>query len=222
MKNAQRITFGVAAGAGVAALAYGGIATSAFLRYGKRTALPLTTLANYIAEPEVSERHRIFVDAPPDKAFAAAQNVELTDSAVVRVIFNARSLVMGSRETGDALPRPFIEQVKALGWGVLEETPGREIVFGAVCKPWEGDVKFRAVDDFASFAEPGYAKIAWSLSVDALGGTRALVRTETRVVTTGAESRKLFRRYWSFASPGIRLIRREMLRMIKRRAEKSA
>ena len=91
-----------------------------------------------------------------------------------------------------------------------------------MCKPWEGDVKFRAVEDFTAFAEPGYAKIAWSISVDPLGGTRALVRTETRVVTTDAASRRAFRRYWSFVWPGVTLIRREMLRMIKRRAERSA
>jgi hypothetical protein len=220
----KRIGLGIAAGAGVAALTYGGVAATAWLRYGKRIALPVTTLATYIPEPEVTERHRKMIDASPEAAFAAVNQVELTESKVVRLIIETRTLVMGGKEPADALPRPFIEQIKALGWGVLEETPGREIAFGAVCKPWEGDVKFRAVpaEEFAAFAEPGYAKIAWSITVNRLGGTRSLIRTETRVVTTDAESRRRFRRYWSLVSPGVGLIRREMLRLIKRRAERSA
>jgi hypothetical protein len=214
MKKAPRIGLGIVAGAGVAALTYGGVAATAWLRYGKRTALPVTTLATYVPEPEVTERHRKMIDASPEATFTAVNQIELRESKVVRLIF----------EPADALPRPFIEQIKALGWGVLEETPGREIAFGAVCKPWEGDVKFRAVpaEEFAAFAEPGYAKIAWSITVTRLGGTRALIRTETRVVTTDGESRRRFRRYWSFVSPGVGLIRREMLRLIKRRAERSA
>ena len=146
MKNAQRISLGVAAGAGVAALTYGGIVTSAFLRYGKRTALPVTTLAHYIAEPEVSERHRLFVEAPPDAVFAAATRLELTDSPIVKLIFNTRSLVMQSKERGEALPRTFLDQVKSLGWGVLEETPGREIAFGACVRTSsQGEMKRDAI-----------------------------------------------------------------------------
>ena len=41
------------------------------------------------------------------------------------------------------------------------------------------------------------------------------------MVTTDAESRRRFRRYWALVSPGMNLIRREMLRLIKRRAERT-
>jgi hypothetical protein len=223
MKKAPRIGLGIAAGAGVAALTYGSVAVTAFLRYGKQPALPVTTLAAYIPEPEVSERHRTMVDAAPEIAYAAVFDVELAQSAIIWLIIETRALLMRGRETAAAPPRLFIEQIKDLGWGVLEEAPGREIAFGAVCKPWEGNVTFRAVpaEELAAFAEPGYAKIAWSVTVSRLGGTRALIRTETRVVTTDAESRRRFRRYWAFVSPGVGLIRREMLRLIKRKAERS-
>jgi hypothetical protein len=39
--------------------------------------------------------------------------------------------------------------------------------------------------------------------------------TETRVATTDPVSRKRFRRYWRVVSPGIRLIRRISLRMVR-------
>jgi len=35
--------------------------------------------------------------------------------------------------------------MKALGWGVLAEVPGREIVMGAVTQPWMANVVFRAL-----------------------------------------------------------------------------
>lgn len=61
--------------------------------------------------------------------------------------------------------------MQALGWGVLHDDPGREVVMGAVTRPWEADVVFRALapDAFASFAEPGYAKVVWALRADPLG-----------------------------------------------------
>ena len=55
----------------------------------------------------------------------------------------------------------------------------------------------------------------------ALAG-EAILRTETRVVTTDPESRERFRRYWSVFSPGIVLIRYEVLRMVKAEAERGA
>jgi hypothetical protein len=45
---------------------------------------------------------------------------------------------------------------------VLADVPEREVVVGAVTKPWEANVTFRALppDQFAGFAEPGFVKIA--------------------------------------------------------------
>jgi hypothetical protein len=105
---------------------------------------------------------------------------------------------------------------------VLAEKPGREIVVGAVTRPWEANVTFRGVppDRFASFAEPGFVKIAWTLrgDPDANGGT--IFRTETRAVATDAFARARFRRYWAFVSPGIILIRLASLAVVKADAER--
>jgi hypothetical protein len=47
-------------------------------------------------------------------------------------------------------------------------------------------------------------------------------RTETRATTTDPVSRAKFRRYWAFLSPGIILIRRMSLGLVKREAERRA
>jgi hypothetical protein len=47
-----------------------------------------------------------------------------------------------------------------------------------------------------------------------------MFRTETRVATTDAYARERFRRYWAVFSPGILLIRRASLRLVKADAER--
>jgi hypothetical protein len=122
----------------------------------------------------------------------------------------------------EKLDRSGLCQASAWGWGVLAEMPGREIVFGAVTQPWLTNPVFRALapGEFEAFHEPGYVKIAWTLRADPLNAAHSLVRTETRAASTDPVSRAKFRRYWSFLSPGIILIRRIGLRLVKAKAER--
>ena len=108
--------------------------------------------------------------------------------------------------------------------GVLADIPGREIVVGAVTKPWEANVTFHALrpDEFGAFHEPDYVKIVWTLRADPIGETESIFRTETRVMTTDPVARARFRRYWSFFSPGIVLIRWLSLEPVRKEAERQA
>jgi hypothetical protein len=107
---------------------------------------------------------------------------------------------------------------------VLAEVPGREVVMGAVTKPWEANVVFRPLhpDEFTTFNEPDYVKIAWTVRADAMSTTKSIFRTETRAIATDATARTKFRRYWSLLSPGIIAIRWIMLRPVKAEAERRA
>jgi hypothetical protein len=113
-------------------------------------------------------------------------------------------------------------QMLALGWHVLHEEPGREIVVGAVTQPWEANVVFRglAPDEFKAFHAPNCVKIVWTLRVDPVGPAETLFRTETRVVATDPTARARFRWYWARFSPGIVLIRQVLLRQLKADAER--
>jgi hypothetical protein len=93
---------------------------------------------------------------------------------------------------------------------------------GAITQPWKADVVLRALppEKFAAFSEPGYVKISWTLRVDPTGPSGCVFRTETRAIATDPESRSRFRRYWAFLSPGILLIRYEMLRLLVTEAER--
>ena len=217
----------VGGGTAAAAAAYAAIAGVAWYRYG-RTSEPRADerdelLDSFMPGYEVVERHQIEVAAPASLTFAAAREQELLGLPLVRLIFEAREIVLGANPPDRSQPRGLLAAVQALGWGVLAERADREIVMGAVTRPWEANVTFRAIPpvDFASFSEPGLVKIAWTLRADPVSSQTSVFRTETRAVATDEEARARFRRYWALASPGIWLIRRLSLAPLKRAAERA-
>jgi hypothetical protein len=173
---------------------------------------------------EVAERHHIRVAAPAEIAFEAACEQDLMALPLIQAIFKAREIVLGGEPDTVARPRGLLALTKSLGWGVLAEVPGREVVMGAVTQPWYADVVFRPLpaDEFAAFDEPGYVKIVWTLRADPVGPHDSVFRTETRVATTDAAARRKFRWYWARFSPGIGLIRQLSLGPVRREAERRA
>lgn len=78
---------------------------------------------------DVRERHQIDVSAPAEIAFAAAREISFHDSPLARAIFALRALPGRLR----GAPTDPV----ALGWRQLAETPGRQVVMGAVTQPWK-------------------------------------------------------------------------------------
>jgi len=216
------------AGAAAAAAAYATVAGVTWSRYGRmresRVGERDELLDSFMPRYEVLERHHIEVAAPAALTFAAAREQDLLRLPLVRLIFKTRELVLRADPPDRPQPRGLLEAVQELGWGVLAERPDREIVMGAVTKPWEANVTFRAIPpaDFASFCEPGFVKIAWTLRADPTSASTSVFRTETRAIATDDQARTRFRRYWTFASPGIWLIRRLSLAPLKREAERAS
>jgi len=219
----------LAGAAGLAGLSYALVAAVSWYRYGHVAHLAEdeggdALLDRFLPRYEVVERHRTRVAAPAAVTFAAACELDLTRSAIVRGIFKCREVILGSHPDAAPRPRGLVTLMKDLGWGVLAEVPDREIVCGAVTQPWQADVVFRALppEEFAAFREPGWVKIAWTLRADPLGADASIARTETRAATTDAAARAQFRRYWSLFSPGIALIRRISLRQLRTEAQARA
>ena len=226
VRAARRAGAVVASIAGLAAASYAVYVAAAWLQYGHGTnAAPEDVdllLDRFIPEYEVVERHHIGVAAPADVTFAASMDMDLEDSAVIRAIFRARELLLGADAGDKPRARGLVAVTQELGWGVLAEVPGHEIVMGAVTKPLNANVAFRSLppDEFAAFDEPDHVKIAWTLRADALADGTSVARTETRVVATDAQARRKFRWYWARFSPGILLIRQISLGLVRREAER--
>jgi hypothetical protein len=217
-----------AVGLGAAAAAYAAYVGITWHRYGHPSPPspeeqdPL--LDRFIPAYDVVDRHQIHVAAPAAVTLAAARETDMQASPLVRTIITAREAILGATPDDRPRPRGLLAEMQSLGWGVLAEVPGREVVVGSVTKPWEANVTFRALppDQFAAFSEPGYVKIVWTLRADPIAAAESLFRTETRARATDATARTQFRRYWSFFSPGIVVIRWAVLGPLKKEAERRA
>lgn len=167
----------------------------------------MTLLDELVPQWHFRERHRVEVEATPERVFAAIQEATLGEMPLTRALFRVRGLrATASRRLLDQLPP---------GFTVLAEEPRRELVVGGIGQPWRLLGGRSARGDFAAFEEPGYAKMALNFRLE--GST---LSTETRVLLTDAAARRRFRPYWLAIRAGSGLIRRSMLRAIKRRAER--
>ena len=214
--------FAIAIALAVAAAAYAGYAAVTWWRYGRASGGEDEWLDEFLPDYEVVERHQVRVRAPAEVTYATACELDVEDVWVARWLMRMREWLLGSRVRRSDRPRGMKAGMQAIGWGVLREVTGRELVMGAVTKPWEAEVVFRAVEaeQFRGFGEEGFVKIAWTLRADAWGEWESRFRTETRVVACGAEARRRFRWYWAWLSPGIILIRWGMLGLVRREAER--
>jgi hypothetical protein len=218
----------LASAAGLATASYAVYAGITWCHYGPPgrpgSALEADTLLDrFMPVYEAAERHHRRVAAPAEVALAAACELDLKQSMIVQSLFKTRAWVLGSKSEGASEARDLLGQVESLGWRVLAEIPGREIVVGAVTRPWMADVVFQGVppEEFAAFDQPGFVKVAWTLRADPIGSSEAVIRTETRVTTTDSIARRKFRNYWSLIHRVV-LIRLVLVNMVKREAERGA
>ena len=223
---AQAAARWTAVGTAAAVTLYAAYVSVAWLRYGRllssRSETRDALLDGFMPTYEIREHHDIRVAAPADVTLAVARNLDVLDLPVVRALVKGRELIIGA--TPDRQPRPhaLIAEMQSIGWGVLADVPDRKIVMGAVTRPWDANVVFRAVPpgEFASFHDPGFVKIVWTLRADPIDGGHSIFSTETRAIATDAIARSKFRTYWSFLSPGIILIRMAAVRAVRTEGER--
>jgi hypothetical protein len=155
---------------------------------------------------DVRETHGIRIAAPAERILSAVREAAPADAPLLRALFALRGLPARAHE-------PIWEQLLRGGFVQLAEEPGRELVGGAVGRPWNLFEPLLRGVDFAAFDEPRYAKMAFGFH--ALDG---LLTTETRVLLTDDEARRRFARYWRVVGPLSALTRRSWLAAAKRRA----
>src|SRR5215203_146006 len=132
--------------AGLAAASYATFVGAAWLRYGRAVAgrpeEADACLDRFMPEYDVVERHHIRVAAPSAVTFGALMDMDLEDSALIHAIFKAREVLLGAEPNARTHQRGLVAVTQELGWGMLAELPGREIVMGAVTQPWHANVVF--------------------------------------------------------------------------------
>lgn len=179
-------------------------------------------LDRYIPEPLVRERFRTTIAAPAPLVLEVASRFDLQSLPLVHGIFRMRELLMRAGPVPPRRATGLVEELTALGWGLLESRPAEHLVYGAACQPWLAEVRFVPIPpgEFPGYAEPERVKIAWTLEVEALEPAVTRLSHETRVVGTDAQATDRFRRYWRWARFGIIAIRLLLLPAIRRAAER--
>ena len=174
--------------------------------------------------------------APPAECYRAASELDLFQTPVVRTLLGIRGLpqrvvvTLTGRDGStpdEASPRTFrLKDLVGLGWVLLGETPGKEMVLGQVSRPWKAVAASTDApttpEQFTSFDTPGFAKIAAGLGIDPYRVDWSIVRIETRVALTDDNSSRRFRRYWLLIGPFSALIRRMALRLLATELRRSA
>lgn len=183
---------------------------------------PLTTrylLDEFAPTWTVRSRHAVEVSAPVERTFAAVEHADFSSSRVIGVLMGLRGFGRPNRPVGNSLVERMIEN----GFTLLAQNPGLEVVFGIAGQFWKpsgGRVKLSA-EEFRGFSREGFARAAFHFRVEAAHAGRSRLLTETRVMTFGPSATRRFGIYWALVGPFSGWIRHEMLKCIKRDAERS-
>ncbi|HEX6261735.1 MAG TPA: hypothetical protein VF097_02680 [Actinomycetota bacterium] len=179
--------------------------------------------------------HAVVLPASSEECWAAARRVDFLRHPVFRVLLAGRALPLrvaevvtraqrASGTAAEALHAFRLFDMPRLGFVLLGEEPGVEVVYGQVSRPWQAAASEGPPIDPAGFTEfrtPGFAKIVFSLSVISRGGGSSILVVETRVALTDDDSSRRFRRYWRVIRPFSDVLRRIVLRMIAAEVRRS-
>jgi hypothetical protein len=165
------------------------------------------------------EVHATVARATPQELWAALQATTVGELRLTRVLTRLRGLPQAAGST------PLVEAMTRRFTPLLDDPP-RLLVAGGIGQPWRlrggEDVPVHDAAGLAAFDRPGFVLMVVSLGVEPAGEGRARLRTETRVQPTDAGAARAFRPYWYAIRAGSGLIRRDLLRAVRRRAEAAA
>lgn len=170
---------------------------------------------DYLPTYDVSDSVATVVNADIATTWSALMEVDLIEVGrqrrVVGMLAALRALpeVVTRLLYGESLPsapehlrlRDSSKVPPALGgWVLLDERRNEEIALGLVGKFWLPVIEYATVsrETFSDFAQPGYAKTVYALSVRRLDDDRTLLTGVMRTATTDASARQWFRNYWTF------------------------
>lgn len=185
----------------------------------------------FLPGPAYRTRFDTDVAASVEETWTAMRTITPRELPVTRTLAALRSapgrlLRSGHGGPADAPDRPVVEQFVEAGFGVLYEDTPRVLVVGTAAQPWRlrGGARLRLAGpgEFVAFDRPDHVRIALSFELTSQADGRTRLAAETRVTPTDAGAARAFGRYWTLIRCGGNAIRLELLRGIRRRAERGA
>jgi len=166
----------------------------------------------YLPAFHFRSRHAIVIQASPGKIFTSLEEVDFRSSWIIRFLFFLRGI-----------PAMGLQDLSKLDFVRLETIPDQEVIVGLIGRFWKlnGDLQHFEAKDFRGFNRPGFARATWNFQAEIIEGGSTRLITETRISVPGERARRNFARYWFFIRPFSGVIRMEILRAVKKRAELS-
>lgn len=169
----------------------------------------------FLPDYDFSEKHETSIQALVEKVYAAVNSANFDESWMIWGLLGLRGL-------GWSAPKTLtLRDMTRDKFAILGENPNEEMLLGLAGKFWtlSGDLQNINAENFREFQTKGYAKAAWNFSLSKISESETRLATETRIQCLDKESLASFRFYWRFIQPFSSLIRAEMLRLIKEKAE---
>ena len=149
-------------------------------------------LDKYLTDYTYSEYHKRIINSSAKNCFLIAKNLDMNKSFITKALMKLRGLPIN-----DLRLQGFI---KNICFTFLQEDLYKEFVIDA--------------------SQPG-VKIMWNFYFTQIDINKTIVSTETRILCLTKRSKFIFSIYWFFVKPFSGIIRMEMLRLIKKQAEKN-
>lgn len=194
-----------------------------------------TLIDRYLPRFDVTQIEHRVVDADTATTWTALTELDLlrVHTPLLDAAFAARQLPakvggwLGRSRPAPPPPpelKPAGGDVGLPGWLSLGRVEGHEIALGAIGRFWQPTIEWYDVsgmtpDEFAAFDEPGWGRIAASISLRPYGRDRTLVSYEARTATSDPDAARKFSRYWRLARPFVAHIMRATLATLARDAE---
>ena len=178
---------------------------------------------DFLPEYDFSEFHEIQIQAPIEVTYQKVLELDLSRSKTIRGLFKLREMpgVFSSRNRDREKLGLTFEGLEKFGFILLGKNPGEEIILGLVGRFWTPSrgIRHLDIDGFRKFREPGFAKTVWNFYFSEKEN-QTVLSTETRIACMDDRSRRKFWAYWTFIKPFSGLTRKEILKVIKKEAER--
>lgn len=181
----------------------------------------------FAAGAQFRDHVAVVVSAPAEAIFRALHEVRLPDMKLAWLLGEIRYLASRLRRRIQPMDTamPFFETVLAGGTLVLHDDTPREVITGSAAqlhRLHQAPVRFASREEFEAFEDPRYEKLYMSVRVapaERPGDSWLVLEYATRALSSRA-ARK-FARYWRLMKPAGAFVSWQLLRAIRRRAERA-
>jgi hypothetical protein len=177
-------------------------------------------LEELMPRADVAARYGTRVQPSLEQTREALRGADFSQMPLTRVLMGLRKLGWSRRKAAQAGSQE--ERLRAAGFIRILTGSEDAVLLGVVGRFWRldsGTLGGLTAEEIIAFERDGYAKAMWNFTLERESDSVTRLATETRVVVYGSAVRRKFRAYWLLVGPFSGLIRREMLRLVRRRAE---